>query len=146
MKQQTRTVLPLCEKTDYCKITWMRMCVLCAVTKIGWFTSHALYAVPHVHVTSEVYFGLKGVVESHGYWVAVLYLSSTGEGRLDEKWPLKAECRLRTQPCRRNRGPGSVCWNQRWRKHARAASEPRQAVWAESRATLQSILLKNTKC
>ncbi len=69
------TVLPPCGKTDYCKITSVRMCDLSVQSMHGYknrvvhvqyartvlmtqFVSRTLYAVPRVRVKSEVYFGL----------------------------------------------------------------------------------------
>ncbi len=66
-------------KPDYCKITSVRMCDLSVQGTRGYknrvvrvqyartvlmtqFASRALYAVPHVRVKSEVYFGLKCII------------------------------------------------------------------------------------
>lgn len=53
------------------------------------------------------------------------------------------ERRSRTQPCQRNRDPGSVCWNPQWHKREREAFAQQPAEWAESRATPRSTLFQN---
>ncbi len=91
VKQRPGTVLPLCGKTDYCKpctVTWAYK--VCVVTKFGWYAYcsddiiHVTHTVPHVHVHSEVYFGLYGTLVNEHWltrkrrncWIKSLFLFS----------------------------------------------------------------------